>query len=447
MSPETPVVAVFLHLCDQHHNQGCRSSSTGPVIPEMVCASEGDDPYERHTPQPLKTMEQITHEIRHLDRWFATNAFLRTLASVGLIPLTYEGLTYDAEQRHSSRGGIGDYWLRPFRKPNSRHQLSGNDPKAEKVSFNMSTGDLEYIVTQRRFGRSNVYLKRMKAINFDDYVGGDADDNVYGTRFSNVLNGRWGKNYLNGGEGSDCIEFGIGEDIVVGGRGEADRAVCEQQYFDLSRIVDVVDINAGETLSGLFFRDSGKYIVVKNTDGKLSYIHESTEYITGWGGGNSNYKFQDAWESIRVELRDPDQEATREHFLTGTDRSEDFYGGAGRDNITGAGGRDQFQLDVFDRSADSWANMDRVHDLDSNDKIVIHSSILGINPDDAVFEIVSNGLERANAMNDEDVHFAYDTRSGDIFWNSNGAADGGGKGLAKLVAESEFSHVGQIDFV
>ena len=36
---------------------------------------------------------------------------------------------------------------------------------------------------------------------------------------------------------------------------------------------------------------------------------------------------------------------------------------------------------------------------------------------------------------------------GDIFWNSNGAAGGGGKGLAKLVAESEFSHVGQIDFV
>ena len=34
----------------------------------------------------------------------------------------------------------------------------------------------------------------------------------------------------------------------------------------------------------------------------------------------------------------------------GTDRSEDFYGGAGRDTITGAGGKDKFHIDLFDTS-------------------------------------------------------------------------------------------------
>ena len=122
-------------------------------------------------------------------------------------------------------------------------------------------------------------------------------------------------------------------------------------------------------------------------------------------------------------------------------------GGAGRDNITGAGGRDKFHLDVFDRSSDSWTNMDRIIDLDGNDKIVIHSTLLGINPDEAGFEVVSNNQERASAMRDENVHFAYDTRSGDIFWDSNGANGGGGKGLAKLVGDSEFSGINQIELI
>ena len=393
-------------------------------------------------------METITHRIGHLDRWFSTNAFIRTLASGGLIPLTYRGLTYDAEKRWSSQGGIGNDWLRPIRRPNSFHQLNTDDHRADEVSFHMSSGDLKYKSTEHRRMRFRTTTKSMKAINFDGYQGGDADDSVYGTNGNNVLIGRGGKNYFHGGRGSDYIEFGIGEDIVVGGRGEEDRAVYDQRYFHLSSIVNVVEINSGETVNGREFKDSGRYVVVVNDDKMLSYIHESTEYISGTAGGTGTITlFQDAWESVRVEVRDPDQEATREHFLMGTDKSEDFYGGAGRDNITGAGGKDKFHLDVFDRSGDSWTNMDRIIDLDNNDKIVIHSSLLGIHPAEAGFEIVSNNEERAAAMRDENVHFAYDTRSQDIFWDSNGANGNGRKGLAKLVGDSEFSGANQIEFI
>lgn len=411
----------------------------------MVCTSAGDDP--NHT--PLKTMETITHNIGHIDRWFSTNAFIRTLASGGLIPLTYRGMTYDAEKRRSSRGGIGNEWLHPFRKPNSLHQLNAEDNRAEEVSFHMSSGDLKYKVTEHRRGRFRTSTKSMKVINFDGYQGGDADDSVYGTNGNNILIGRGGKNYFNGGRGRDYIEFGIGEDIVVGGRDEDDRAVYDKRYFDLSSIVDVVEINNGETVNGRRFKDSGRYVVVENDDEMLSYIHESTEYISGTAGGTGTLTlFQEAWESVRVEVRDPNQEATREHFLIGTDKSEDFYGGAGRDNITGAGGKDKFHLDIFDRSVDyGVGNMDRILDLDSNDMVVIHSSLLNINPEDAGFEIVSNNQERAAAMGDENVHFAYDTRSGDIFWDSNGANGGGGKGLARLVGDSAFSGTHQIEFV
>ena len=57
-------------------------------------------------------------------------------------------------------------------------------------------------------------------------------------------------------------------------------------------------------------------------------------------------------------------------------------------------------------------------------------------------------------MRDENVHFAYDTRSGDIFWDANGANRGGGRGLAKLVGNSDFmdwelssGEVQQIEFI
>ena len=250
---------------------------------------------------------------------------------------------------------------------------------------------------------------------------------------------------MNGQRGRDTIYFGRGTDIVVGGEGR-DLAIASNG-FSKDDAVELIEIAGDAEVNGVYLRNAGRYVVVENRSGRQSYIHESMESISSRLTNGQIISFQDLWEAVRFEVRDPDQEATREHFLMGTDRSEDFYGGAGRDTITGAGGKDKFHLDVFDRSADTWTNMDRILDLDSNDKIVIHSSLLGINPEDAGFGIVSNNRERVAAMRDGNVHFVYDTRSEVIFWDSNGANAGGGKGLAKLVGNSEFSGINQIEFI
>ena len=61
--------------------------------------------------------------------------------------------------------------------------------------------------------------------------------------------------------------------------------------------------------------------------------------------------------------------------------------------------------------------------------------------------IVNNDTERGLALADESIHSFYDTSIDQLVWNSNGAANRGGKVLAYLVAEGEFVESHQIEFV
>ena len=396
-------------------------------------------------------MEITQHFIGNISAWYGAMAFLRTIASAGFIPFSNEGITYDAKTRRTDnlRELNEELWLKPVHESEkqyfNRQELVAVDSDIIETDFRMDTG--EYTHTKQARSKNGKYTvtEKMKLINFDMFAGGSANDSVYGSDNGDVIWGGEGQNYINGKRGNDTIYFGRGNDIVVGGEGRSDFAIGFDG-FSSRDAVELIEITRPSEINGIYLRDSGRYVVVENDNGRKTYVHESTENIKNFQASHS-LSFQDLWEAVRLEVRDPNQEATREYFLMGTDKSEDFYGGEGRDNITGNGGIDKFHQDVFDRNSNSWANMDRILDFDSNDKIVIHSSLLGINPDDAGFEIVSTTQERRIAMSIEDVHFAYDTRSGDMFWDSNGANGGGGKGLVKLVGDSAFSGANQIEFV
>ena len=113
--------------------------------------------------------------------------------------------------------------------------------------------------------------------------------------------------------------------------------------------------------------------------------------------------------------------------MVGSDRSEEFFGGAGRDNITGMGGCDVFHLDRINASAFN-AKADKLLDFDRNDKIVVHIAELNISPENIGCEIVNNDSERGLALSDESIHFVYDTSNDQLVWNSNGVANRGGEG-------------------
>lgn len=414
-----------------------------------MCIGGRDPKDTNHTPQLSKAMNQITHSIGHIRNWYGATSFIRTLATAGLVPISNEGITYDAEIRLNETDGTRRRgYFEKTSKEDCRHKLSLNGRITESY-FDMDNGHYAETSYKHRNGDgvAKFYERssKMRLKNFDDYRGSAGDDTVYGNNGSNTLDGSSGKNYINGRGGNDNIYFGYGEDVIVGGAGDSDLA----DFIGSStlNVIDVIDFELGDSIEGVNLKEEGLYLVMEH-NGINSYIHESTEFIRNATSLRSNSKtFEQLMHTVRFDVRDPDQEATREHFLVGSSMSEDFYGGAGRDNITGIGGLDKFHQDVFDRSSNSWGNMDRILDFDSKDKIVIHSSLLGINPDDAGFEIVSTNLERQIAMSNEDVHFAYDTRSGDMFWDSNGAIGGGGRGLVKLVGDSAFSGANQIEFV
>ena len=169
------------------------------------------------------------------------------------------------------------------------------------------------------------------------------------------------------------------------------------------------------------------------------HIYQTTETISSYNDRNS-VTFQSAWESVRLDVSDLDQDAESEYFMVGSDRSEDFFGGGGVDNVTGMGRRDVFHLDHINASAFN-AKADRLFDFDRNDKSVVNIEELNLSPENISSEIVNIDSGRGLALADESIHFVYDMSNHQLFWNSNGAVDRCSKVLlfSSLGKEKKFS--------
>lgn len=117
-------------------------------------------------------------------------------------------------------------------------------------------------------------------------------------------------------------------------------------------------------------------------------------------------------------------------YLSGDSGNDTLSGGAGNDTLSGGSGADVF---LFNAALSNTTNVDRITDFSVKDDTIEF--------DDAVFKAftktgaISSGAYLASSTGkakDGGDHVIYDTKTGDLYYDSNGSASGGSSLVAHL---------------
>ena len=228
-------------------------------------------------------------------------------------------------------------------------------------------------------GADDLYDSRLGTIQ-GDVFGGDGTDKLYAGTGNNRLFGEGGNDTLIGGAGADYLSGGTGSDRAA--YSSATKAVI----VSLSNPA----INSGDAAGDTY---------------------NSIENLTG-----SNYN--DALNGNSAA-----------NAINGGAGNDTIKGYAGNDTLTGYTGADNF---VFNTALNAATNVDTITDFNfSADTIQL---------DDAVFTALTAGVLattafRANTTGlagDSSDRIIYETDTGELYYDANGSASGGGILFAKL---------------
>ena len=242
-------------------------------------------------------------------------------------------------------------------------------------------------------------------------VGNGGDDSLFGGG---------GIDNLSGGDGDDSLDGGAGADVMAGGAGN-DTFVIDDAGDAVSDSagVDTVTSAVLDLLLGADF-ENGKLTGAADLD--LS----GNALANGLGGNSGNNLI------VGAEGNDA---------IDGNDGADALSGGLGADTLTGGGGGDSF---VFDVKATS-ANADRIVDfVAGTDQIVLDRSVftklkLGDLSPGAFY-----AGKNAKAANDGSDRVIYDTKSGEIRYDKDGA--GGAKAKLVAILDGSPDSLGHADF-
>ncbi|MDX2239411.1 MAG: calcium-binding protein [Leptolyngbyaceae cyanobacterium bins.302] len=270
-------------------------------------------------------------------------------------------------------------------------------------------------------------------------VGTDGHDTLQGTDRNDVVDGGKGDDILHGGAGDDRLLWnpGGGSDIVNGGDG-----------------TDVSVINGGN--EGEFFalgqNAEGKAVLDRLSQTPFNVTAESTEQFevnagtgndfldvnqlldTGvqslkFSGGEGNDILSGAGTNIALNTFGD----TGDDILIGGSGDDNFTGGAGNDLTIGNGGKDLFIFDTGAVFSAAEIGVDTLTDFTTGeDKIVLDKNTFASLQSEAGHGF-SAASEFATVQNDaesvtSDALIVYSAGSGKLFYNSNGAEDGFGRG-------------------
>ena len=149
----------------------------------------------------------------------------------------------------------------------------------------------------------------------DQLDGGEGIDKIWGNGGDDYIDGRGGNDYLSGGDGDDTINGDNGDDTLHGGAGH--------------------DQLTGETGNDLVYGDDGPDMLWDHHDPSA----RDADYFSG-GKGEDTVLYLDRSKPV---FADPDgvkgdDGSAGEHDTIATD-VEDFYGGEGADWLSGSPGR------------------------------------------------------------------------------------------------------------
>ena len=242
--------------------------------------------------------------------------------------------------------------------------------------------------------------------NVEDLVlTGALDINGTGNSLDNVLTGNFGNNLLTGGDGNDTLFGGAGHDTLLGGTGNDSYILAREENF-----VDSVTEAAGAGTDTVFLF-SGSYALVANVENLI------LQGIAANGTGN--------------ELN---------NIITGNNLNNLLIGGAGNDQVSGMDGNDTLTggvgLDQFIfAAAPSRGNVDLIQDFTrGQDQLVLDALMFGgIGLHDRQLDptMFRSGAHVSTAGDSND-HVIYDTSTGRLYYDADGAGGAGAIQIATL---------------
>ncbi|MDF8333558.1 calcium-binding protein [Novosphingobium cyanobacteriorum] len=231
-------------------------------------------------------------------------------------------------------------------------------------------------------------------------TGRGGHDELHGGGGNDALNGAGGADYLWGGNGQDLLDGGTGADLMYGGSGN--------DVFVVDNLLDrTIENRPGGTDT---VRSSVTLTLAANIE-NLELI--GTRAVNGTGNKLDN-------------------------MLTGNDARNTLSGGKGADTLNGEGGSDSL---VGGLGADKFLfasplaadNIDRILDFNQadGDRIVLDSTILvELSRGDLRNSAFLSG-EGADRAAKDPQHIIYDTATGELSYDADGA--GGRKGVVFAV--------------
>jgi Ca2+-binding RTX toxin-like protein len=276
----------------------------------------------------------------------------------------------------------------------------------------------------------------------DDLLfGGDGNDQIQGGEGADQINGGAGNDRINGGAGNDSIAGGLGIDTIDGGAGN-DRLSSANGEIYGGAGDDIINGGRGTTIiRGGAGNDVilGKASESPREGGSAKeelYGDAGNDKITAaqgddfLNGGDGQDTLDGSFGKDTLVGGNGDDLLNGgfgEDVLTGGAGDDVLTGGSERDQLTGGAGKDTFVFADAGEFLTSRIGFDAIVDFNTTEDKIQLSRIL--------FNLPVGELQANFAAVDQDSNVAgnsaaivYSKASGNVFYNSNGAEDGLGKG-------------------
>jgi Ca2+-binding RTX toxin-like protein len=328
--------------------------------------------------------------------------------------------------------------------------------------------------------------------------GGDFDDVFLGLGEVNRFRGEGGDDWLNGGGANDTLSGGDGNDLLIGGSGAdylsggtgLDRASYETATASVIADLSAASGNSGhaagdtynsiENLTGSDFVDrltgtgaansiiagGGNDLVfgLAGNDGLYGQDGNDTltggtggDYLSG-GAGSDRASYASATKAVIASLANPAINSgdaagdtfnsienltgsTFNDYLSGSSAANAINGGAGNDVIRGYAGNDMLTggagIDtfVYNTTLNASTNVDTITDYSAAaDTIQIDNAVFTALTATGVLAAAAFRANTTGLAQDSSDRIIYETDTGELYYDANGSASGGGILFAKVSA-------------
>ncbi|MBD2516522.1 hypothetical protein H6G93_16160 [Nostoc sp. FACHB-973] len=305
-------------------------------------------------------------------------------------------------------------------------------------------------VTQTEVSLSNG-AKLVDVEYVDELIIGSGDDTITYTSSRNQI--------IKTGAGNDTVTAGIGYDVVDGGTGiDVLKVDYSANTYTGSNAGLFLDVNTATYSGSLYARNSS------STSDQVVYSNIERFDIKGTNAADlirtGNFNDQIAGNSGNDSINS----YGGDDLLDGGEGNDTILGGVGKDSITGSSGNDLLvgqdgnDLLIGGTGADrfgfgfnaafntQWLGVDTIEDFESGtDKIALNPMTFGLASgplSEQMFATVVNDGDAAKSS----ALIVYNSITGGLFYNQNGATDGLGTG-AQFANLNNLSTLTAADFV